>query len=94
MYKDKIIHLNKHMSNISHITDKKNQKDTSLSHLLENLSLKSNMKWSKKTDLDENHKPYNMLQTSERSRAYIPERLCGMDGQWPFSSPVKPKQTA
>lgn len=24
----------------------------------------------------------------------IPERLCGMDGQWPFSSPEKPKQTA
>jgi hypothetical protein len=24
----------------------------------------------------------------------IPERLCGMDGQWTFSSPEKPKQTA
>ena len=44
--------------------------------------------------MDENHKPHNMLQTSKRSGSYIPERLCGMDGQWPFSSPEKPKQTA
>ena len=88
MYKDKIICLNKHKSNINHIIDKKNPKDTSLGHLLENLSLKSNVKWRKKTELDENHKPYNMLQTSKRSRAYIPERLCGMDGKWPVSSSV------
>ena len=38
MYKNEIICHNKHKSNISHITDKKIPKDTSLSHLLENLS--------------------------------------------------------
>lgn len=35
-----------------------------------------------------------MKYAASKSGTYIPERSYGMDGQWPISSPAKPKQTA